>query len=260
MNKPLLALARRLHRFQSLRNLARHVAAGWTITQPFHRGVICLDAVEHSWAWTGHRRLEDFDRFVQDRLLELSATRPRFLDIGSSVGVMTLSVLLRNPAVRVASVDPNRRAIALLDRSLRLNRLEARARTFCVAASNDSREVAYAPDGSFVGHIAAEGKTVPAVPLPDLIAGHAVAPAVIKIDVEGYEAMLAESLSRLPALAGSALVIELHPLGFNGMGNPAKVVAALRSRGDAQVRLVGGDVDRFDPATFHQLEALWPNA
>lgn len=190
----------------------------------------------------------------------LASTRSCLLDIGSNVGVMTLSVLLRCRDVSAVTIDPNHRAIELLSRSLRKNRLEARARTFCLAASDDSRTIAYDADGSFVGHVASDGKTVPAIPLLELIEQHVVAPTVIKIDVEGYEAVLVESLRRLPRLPGSVLVIELHPLGFNGMGDPVKVVSALRSRTDLTVQLLGGgDIQAFDPTTFHQLEVCWPD-
>lgn len=258
MNSHLINLTRRFHRFELLRKLAKRIASGRTITLPFHGGVICVDAVEHSWAWTGDRQLTEFEGFLQDRLVELTTSRDTFVDIGCNIGVMTLSVLLRRPNVRSISIDPNRRAVELLTESLKRNGLSSRAQTIGVAVSNDTRTLAYDADGSFVGHVVPQGATVPAVPLIEILAQYVTAPSVIKIDVEGYEAMLTESFEQLPPMPGSVLAIELHPLGFNGWGDPHKVIAALRSRGDVALRLIGGEnFDSLNPRTFHQLEATW---
>lgn len=260
MNRHFLALAKRLHRFPLLRRLAKRVAAGRTVQQPFHGGVICADAVEHAWAWIGNRRLEDFDRFLQDRLVDLTIKRPNFLDIGCNLGVMTLSVLLRNRGVTTVSVDPNQRAIELLNRSIHLNSLGRRAQTLCLAVSNSSGSLFYEAGGSFVGHVVEQGKSVPAVPLLELIAQQVRGPSVIKIDVEGYETALVDSLAHLPNLRGSALVIELHPRGFNGLGDPTAVVNALRSQVNLSLRVDGGsELAALDPTGFHQLEVLWPD-
>jgi hypothetical protein len=102
MSPILVDAARALHRIAFLRRWAKRIAAGWTITQPFHGGVICLDAVEHSWAWTGTRRLENFEREVQDRLLERLRGRELLSDIGSNIGGFD----------RSASVPPTRGMLA----------------------------------------------------------------------------------------------------------------------------------------------------
>lgn len=258
MNSVLLSAARRLHRVPFFRACARRFAVGRTVTQSFHGGVICLDAVEHSWAWTGSRRLEDFERSAQDRLLELVRTRGHLVDIGSSIGVMTLSVLLRDPRAQTVSIDAAPRVIELLNQSLRRNNLTSRARTVAVAVSRREAALSFADGGSFTGHVSAQGLSVPAIPLADLLDRHARQPAVIKLDVEGYEAVLADALRELSPRPGSVLVIELHPHGFNGFGDPHRVVAALQARGDLQLELIGGgDLASLDPTQFHQLEAHW---
>src|SRR5262249_60044373 len=101
------ALARRLHRFASVRAVGKRLFRGRTIRQPFHGGLICLDAVEHSWAWTGAVRLDSWDRPLQDRLLALSRECRSMIDVGGNVGVMTLSVAMRNPTIRIVTVQPN---------------------------------------------------------------------------------------------------------------------------------------------------------
>ncbi len=260
MSSPFLALARFLHRSPILRRLARLAAAGLTLTQPFHRGLICLNAVEHSWAWTGGRKLEDFDRHVQDRLIELMQTREHLIDVGCNVGVMTLSVLLHHSHASAIAIDPNQLAIQLLNRSLRRNRLTSRAQTFNMAVSDGASTVGYDSTGSFTGHVAGTGKEVQAISLLELVNEHVSDRSVIKVDIEGYEALLAPSLRRLPVLPGSTLVIEVHPLGFNGMGDPQSVLSALHSiEGAIVCRVGGGGVAELDPDAFHQIEVAWPD-
>ena len=258
MTEPFLSIVRRLHSVSMFRRWARRIAVGWTVTQRFHGGVIRLDAVEHSWAWTGSRRLENFERDLQDRLDALMRDRDCLVDIGSNIGVMTLSVLLRNPQARAVAIDANLRAIELLSQSLRRNGLAGRAQTFAVAVSSGASELTFEPGGSFTGHVATAGTTVPAVPLPELLRRHASNRAVVKIDIEGYEALLADSFRQLPPAPGSVLAIELHPRGFNGLGDPERVVMALQSRGDLRLQLIGGpDLGSLDPTQFNQLEAQW---
>lgn len=260
MNPALLTLARYLHRTPIFRRWARRLAAGRTVTQPFHGGVICLDAVEHSWAWTGQRRLEDFERPLQDRLLDLVRSRAALLDIGCSIGVMTLSALLRDPSVQTVSIDAAPRVIELLNKSLWRNRLLSRARTFAVAVSNGETSLAFQGAGSFTGHVAVEGASpaVRAVPLLEIIEQHVTSPSVIKLDVEGYEAVLSDTFRILPSRPDSVLLIELHPRGFNGLGDPFRVLSALRARGGLHLELLGGgEPDSLDPTTFHQLEVRW---
>jgi len=44
------AVVRNLHRFAPIRAIGKRLLRRRTIRQPFHGGVICLDAVDHSWA------------------------------------------------------------------------------------------------------------------------------------------------------------------------------------------------------------------
>jgi len=119
-------LVPRIHRAHSLRALGKRLLRNRVIKQPFHGGVICLDAVEHSWAWTGAARLESWDRPLQDRLLAISRDCQTMIDVGSNIGTMTLAVALRNPDIRFVCVEPNERAGRLLRQSLTLNRVADR--------------------------------------------------------------------------------------------------------------------------------------
>lgn len=255
----ILKLALRLHRSALLRRLARRVAKGWSIRQAFHGGVIYLDAIDHSWSWTGGRPMAQFDPEIQDCLLELARPRGLFLDIGCNIGVMTLSVLLRAPQVRVAAFDPNQRAITLLSKSLRRNRLSDRATLCAAAVSAGEASLTFDPNGSFTGHVAATGSAAPAIAFPRLIADHAHGPVALKIDVEGYETRLADIITNTPVPPGSAALIELHPAGFNGLGDPLQVLHRFQTPRHLNCRLLGaGGGTRCDPLTFHQLLVEWP--
>lgn len=258
MSPLLLKLARGLHRSAALRRLARRVAKGWSIRQPFHGGVIYLDAVDHSWSWTGGRPMERFDPEVQDALVELVRPRGKLLDIGSNIGVMSLAVLLRVPSSRVAAFDPNQRALALLEKSLRRNRLLDRATLHAVALSAGGPTVPFDARGSFTGHVTSGEPDTPAIAFPSLIAEHAHGPVAIKVDVEGYETRLADTIADTPVPAGSAALIELHPAGFNDLGDPQHVMRRLRASGRLTCRLLGTAATTCDPSNFHQLLVEWP--
>src|SRR5207253_387938 len=92
-------LVPRLHRFPLLRALGRRLLRGRAVLQPFHGGVICLDAVEHSWLWTGAIRAETWDDHIQNRLLERSRGCRAMVDVGANIGLMSLAVALRNPDI-----------------------------------------------------------------------------------------------------------------------------------------------------------------
>ena len=119
-------LVPRLHRLPLARALGRRLLRGRAVRQPFHGGVICLDAVEHSWLWTAAIRAETWDDDIQNRLLELSRGCQSLVDVGSNVGLMALAVALRNPVITIVCVEPNARAAALLRQSIAANRLDDR--------------------------------------------------------------------------------------------------------------------------------------
>jgi FkbM family methyltransferase len=248
-----------LHRIAPLRKLMKRVARRLVLTQRFHGGRIAFNAVTHAWAWTGNRRYENFDRPLQDRLLELSRDRPQFLDIGANVGAMTLAVLLRNAHVRAVAVEPGNEAAALFRRSIAINRLHERCELLQVAASATADRLHFDDSGSVMGRVVNEGTEITAIPLATLADRVAAGkPLLAKIDVEGFETALVPVLRDRPLCAGSCVVIELHPAGFNGMGDPFACFAALRSRGNLDLRTLGGaNLGTVNASDFNQIEVHW---
>lgn len=253
-----LRVVRMLHRLAFLRRWAKRICRGWVIRQSFYGGTICLDAIEHSWAWTGQNSYEKFDRPLQDALLKLSRKHPCLIDIGSNLGAMTLSVLLRNPAARSIAVDPNPRAHQLLQKSLEVNKLKDRVRLVGAALAPANAVVRFDFTGSVVGHVAETGTTVPAVTVAELLRGPGMAESpLIKVDIEGFETQILPDLIAAGREHRAVVVIELHPAGLNGLGDPVRGLDMLRAGGAALTDLAGRPVTGLDPADFTQVVANW---
>lgn len=256
-----MTVLRTLHSYAPARALAKRLLKGrLTLTQKFHRGVICLDAVEHSWAWVGECRYESFDRDVQDSLTELSRGYDRFIDIGCNVGAMTLAVLLRNENIDALCVDPNRRAVSLLNRSLVRNALGARAHVLCAVVGEESSTLCFDPTGSVIGHVSSHGIPTTSIAFGSLLNEQLKSRrCLVKVDVEGFETLLLPHLREVEELDRCCLVVELHPKGWNDLGDPEVCVETLRATGARLTMLLGGDV-ALPASGFSQLVATWPSS
>jgi FkbM family methyltransferase len=232
-----------------------------TLKQSFYDGKICLDAVEHSWAWTGDRRYKTFDKDLQDQLLTLSEDYELFIDIGSNIGAMTLSLLLRNPTVKALCIDPNARAVSLLEKSLILNKLTERASIIEAVVSDQDGELMFDDTGSVVGHISDRGKKVKSIDFLKLIDQHSDKKCLIKIDIEGFEVNLLELTSKLNNLSNLCFVIELHPMNFNNIGNPNFCLECLLNSGANVKDLKGQQIKKItNDKNFIQLIVSWNDA
>jgi FkbM family methyltransferase len=259
------AVVRNLHRFAAIRAIGKRLLRRRTIRQPFHGGVICLDAVDHSWAWTGAIRLETWDRPIQDRLLALSRDCETMIDVGGSIGTMALSVALRNGGINIVTIEPNARAAALVRQSVRLNRLDRRVTVVEAIAAAADGELPFEETGSATGHVALAGAASaykPAIDFGRLVADAAGrARCLVKIDVEGFETTLLERLPGRAARQNLVVFVELHALGFNGFGDPERCVAMLRDSGAVIRRNDDGAVGELrnwrDPISTVQVEARW---
>jgi FkbM family methyltransferase len=250
----------KLHQISALRAIAKPLCRGWTLRQSFHGGLICLDAAEHSWAWTGKIRYETFDGEQQAALLTLSKDYDTLLDIGCNVGAMTLSVLLRNPNITAVCIDPNPRAIALLKKTLHINRLTHRACVIEAALGDRDGEIPFDGEGSVTGHISRQGKQVKCISFADFINTYSEpSGCLIKIDVEGFETTLLGQLPGLKYLRNLCFIIELHPLNFNEMGNPNLCLELLLGTGAHLENLQGQPVLCAKEDAITHIIARWPH-
>jgi FkbM family methyltransferase len=255
----------RLHSLRALRAAGKKLLKNRVVKQPFHTGVICMDAVEHSWAWTGVHRLDARDAPIQERLLALSRGCNAMVDVGSNLGAMAISVALRNRDIRITCVEPNGRACELLRQSLVLNRVSDRVIVVEAVAGDRDGEIGFEEGGSTTGHVAPNGAVVkPMIDFARLVDDHAAqGRCLVKIDVEGFETELLSNLGRVKHLANLALLVEVHAQGFNGCGDPRACGERLRESGAIVTGLDGQPITSVeawtDPVKTMQLEARWPS-
>ena len=256
-------LVPRLHAARPLRAVGKRLLRGRVVTQPFHSGVICMDAVQHAWAWTGTTRLDQRDAPIQERLIELSRASTTMLDVGSNLGTMALAVALRNPDIRITCVEPNARASALLRQTLALNRLTDRVTVVEAVVGDADGDIGFVEDGSTTGHVAAGGTRKPMIDFARLLAEHAASGrCLVKIDVEGFEAALLAQLGCVRDRRNLIAIVELHAHGFNGLGDPHGSVERLRESGAMITDIGGHPITTVAPWTDRvrtmQIEARWP--
>ena len=237
------------------RRIGKRLCRGLSARQKFYHGVIYFDAVSQSWALKG-TPYETVDTELKDELLSLSRGCRHFIDIGCNIGLITLSLLLRNQEINAVCVDPNARVLRLLKKSLRANHLEHRALLKNVAVGNEAGVVHFTSEISEMGHISSDGYKVECLRLADLINEYSSQPCLAKMDVEGFETILLQGLEQFRNLRNLCLVVELHALGYN-QGNPAECVKLLQQSG-ATLRLLNGlPVSSLDPSQITQIIARW---
>lgn len=219
------------HRFRAFRKLAKNVARNIDIRQKFHSGYICFNAAEHSWAWTGSRTFTTHDAELQNFIHKKSMQFDYLIDIGSNIGVMTVGTLLNNPTIKAVAIDPNRKALSLLQKTLALNRLDERCTVINAVVGAEDGFIKFNDEGSVTGHVAADGHTVRMIKFSDLLNEYSSYRTLVKIDIEGYESVLVRDFSAVRALYNCTFVIELHEAGFNDTGDPEFVMDSLRALG-----------------------------
>ncbi len=220
-------LSNLLYRFKGIRRLIKKMLQNRVISQSFYSGKIYFNAVDYSFLWLHGKRIENVDREIQDKLLDLSKEHEYFIDIGANIGIMTISVSLRNKNIKVIAYDPNSKIMAHLEKSVLKNKLSNRVKTVLAAVSNESGTARMDFSiGPFSGHLADAGTEAKLINLEDILIEYKNLPTLFKIDIEGYEKNLISIIinNRNPL---HKYVIELHPNGLNGVSDPSWVVNEL---------------------------------
>lgn len=177
----------------------------------------------------------------QTRLFE-QHVRPgaTVLDVGAHVGYYTLlSAVLAGPSGRVHAFEPNPKNADFLRRHVRINRLDTvRVEQAAVSDHEGTARFDFGT-GSGTGHLADRGALeVRTLRLDDYCAQHALAPAAIKIDVEGAE---------MSVLQGARETLARHrPVIFLSTHGPEvhrASLAFLRELGYRVSPILGGDVE-----------------
>ena len=211
------------HQFKALRQIAKVIGGNINIKQKFYSGYIFLNAVEHSWAWTGDRNYNNFDLPIQQYIHKSAVGRDIFVDIGSNIGVMTLGTLLNNNMIKAVAIDPNKDAIKLLNKSLIYNKISDRCITINAVVGDYDGKIKFDSTGSVTGHVSKTGKEVSVIKLSSILNQYKDLKTLVKVDIEGYETQIIKELEKIENLNNFKFIIELHPLGFNDVGNPEYV-------------------------------------
>lgn len=257
-----MTITKLLHKSFLLRKIARVIFSHATLTQRFYKGKISFDAVEHSWAWTGQNRYETFDQPLQKALHLASTKHHHFIDLGSNIGAMTIGTLLHNPAITATAVDANARAVRLLKKSLKINKLSHRCEIIHAAITDtDIGQIFFDETGSVTGHVTENGKAVRAIQLSGLLNRFEPDKKIlVKMDVEGYEAVLVEDLKHVTNLANFTFFIEVHAAGFNDVGNPAHVFTTLKKLDAKITDLSNQELNELHPEMITQIIVRFPHA
>jgi len=216
-----------LYGFKGLRQLAKRAIKNKTIYQPFYNGTICFNAVEFNLFWLNDKTRESMDKEIQDKLLKLSQEHELFIDIGANIGIMTLSIALRNPGIRTIAYDPNDFVLGYLRKSVAKNKLTARVEIVNAAVS-DKQGKAYMnfTIGPYSAHLSDKGTAVDVVDFNQLLKQFHDKKVLFKMDIEGFEKNLVSILVK-DKNRNHTFVIEIHPKGLNQISEPEFVLTEL---------------------------------
>lgn len=153
--------------------------------------------------------LRPFSRLVDD--VEV------FVDVGANQGIFTLLAATRNPRLRVLAFEPNPQVFAVLESNVARNHLADRVELSRRALSNEGGIVQFElPVHPFAAHgqLTAVGSLddassvdCEAACLDDVVGSHRV--DLVKIDVEGAEALVLEGARRTLTRWHPLLIIEV---------------------------------------------------
>jgi FkbM family methyltransferase len=159
-----------------------------------------------------------------------------FVDVGANVGSYTV-LAAAVVGARVVAVEPVAATFGHLQRNVAINRGAEGVRTVRCGLGARPGELAFTTDADTVNHVVASGEAgagvmVPVTTLDDLCAGEA--PALIKIDVEGYEREVVAGGSRTLRAAGLlAVLMETNGSGLRYGWRDEDLVATMRGHGFA---------------------------
>lgn len=168
--------------------------------------------------WLGGR---GYEPETMDHLPQFLAGASCFYDIGANTGLFSLLAAKLEPRLRVVAIEPNPATFARLSEHIALNRLDDRVTahaaaigvvdgpvTLHIPAGTHALSSTLAPEGAadtLPGHrpVSVHGAT-----MRSMLAAFPI-PGAIKIDAEGFEAAILESMADFLAQHRPRLLIEV---------------------------------------------------
>jgi FkbM family methyltransferase len=156
--------------------------------------------------------------FARSEYGALASRRCRYLvDIGANIGSVTLDLAWRDGSLKVDAYEPNPRTFETLARNVRENGLESRVRVFSDAVTNqDGIVLLWSGDSSVLSSVSARAAvggvsvSVPTVSLDHAIARTGAGQIALKIDAEGAEVEMLESVAEATLAAIDEVALEYH--------------------------------------------------
>jgi FkbM family methyltransferase len=156
--------------------------------------------------------LGTYEQPVQRALLNLLRPGATFFDVGANAGFHTLlASVLVGPRGPVLAVEPSPRNLSYLREHVRMNDLGNVVVVDAAAADRAGSAFFDATSGTATGRLAATGISVTTVTLDDVVgSGTAPDPEVLKIDVEGAEALVLEGAYSVLRRARPHVLLAAH--------------------------------------------------
>lgn len=198
---------------------------------PFHGFVQCCasqlswlmfsasdDIVAWQYFWLGQ---DAYEPETMKLWIELAGSADKILDIGGYTGVMSIAAALANPRAEIHYFEPLERIIERAQINFRINNIQDRIVIHGFAASNErgTKQIhLYRPEnflgtGSSLsekaGKISHGTKTITAERLDDIFPGYR--PDLIKLDIEGHEAMALDGMASMIRISRPFMIIEVWP-------------------------------------------------
>ena len=168
-------------------------------------------------------------------VLHVTSPEDLFVDVGANVGSYTLLACAANGA-RGICFEPVPATYRRLSDNIRLNDIGGRVRALNIGLSDKPGELRFTSDENCLDHVLADGEssekaiTVPVTTLDSALG--AESPAVIKIDVEGFETSVIEGASRtLESPSLHSVIMELNGSGGRYGFSEDGILAAMLAHG-----------------------------
>jgi FkbM family methyltransferase len=170
-----------------------------------------------------------------DGLSTLVSVGSTTIDVGANIGFFSLRFARWvGPSGRVVAIEPEARNVASLSRRVQRAGIGDIVECVAAAAADQPGEVllAVTPGHPADHHLSDSGVTVPAVTLDELLADDPRRVSLIKIDVQGAEAMVLAGAERVIEKHRPAIFVEIDAPSLERSGSsPERLVEALTRLG-----------------------------